>query len=81
MNHEAYVKRIYEKFETMIQRCEMRMFKTISTIDDVYAMETMEHLRKPPMLSEMKLMKPGTRWGGEWASMWIKTEVTVPAEA
>ena len=81
MNHEAYVKRIYEKFETMIQRCEMRMFKTIATIDDVYVMETMEHLRKPPMLSEMKLMKPGTRWGGEWASMWLKTEVTVPAEA
>jgi len=81
MNQEAYIKRIYEKFDTMIQRCEKRMFHVIGTIDDVYAMETMEHLRKPPMISEMKPIKPGTKWGGEWASMWLKAEVTVPDEA
>ena len=81
MNQEAYVNRIYEKFERMMERCEQRMFKVIKPIDEVYAMETMEHLRKPPMLSEMKPIKPGTRWGGEWASMWLKAEITVPNEA
>jgi len=81
MNHEAYIKRIYEKFETMIQMCEKKMFKKIGEATEVYAYETMEHLRKPPMLSEMKPIEPGTRWGKEWASIWLKTEITVPAEA
>ncbi|MBE6626910.1 MAG: alpha-mannosidase [Ruminococcaceae bacterium] len=81
MNQEAYVKKIYEKFNRMMARCEQRMFKHVANVENVYAMETMEHLRKPPMLSEMKPIEPGTRWGKEWASMWVKAEITVPPEA
>ena len=45
------------------------------------ALETMDHLRLPPDAAAMTEIAPGTEWGSEYGNIWLKTKLTVPAEA
>ncbi|MBQ4353568.1 MAG: alpha-mannosidase [Clostridia bacterium] len=81
MNNNSYISRTTDKFESVLNLYARRIFKTIAKAEDVYAFETMEHLRLPPELSDMKPITDGANWGGEYANIWLRTSYTVPAEA
>lgn len=81
MNNNTYINRTYQKFEHVLNLYAPHMFKTIAKADAVYALETMEHLRLPPDVSNMKPIAEGTNWGAEYSNLWLCTSYTVPAEA
>lgn len=78
MTNEAYVKRTYKKFENVLEFYAKYIFRTVATADKVLAMETQEHLRKPPQESQMHEILPGTPWGREYGNLWLRTSFTVP---
>lgn len=80
MNNEAYIQRTYKKIEKALELYAPYIFRTVGTADEVLAMETDAHLRKPPMDREMQPIRPGTAWGREYGNLWLKTRFTVPEE-
>lgn len=78
MNYKSYNDRTIRKIESVKEFMADRMFPEICTLDNIYAFETEEHLRKPPEYSEMNIIEPGTRWGKEYSSMWLRTKVRIP---
>lgn len=60
MNHTPYIERTYRKYDHVLERYAEHIFCPISSAQDVYALETMEHYRNPPAVSKMKPIKPGT---------------------
>ncbi len=80
MNNLTYIGRNHKKFETVLNYYAARMYKTIFQPDEVYALETMEHLRKPPV-SGLEKIEPGKKWGVEYGNMWLCCDITVPNEA
>ena len=79
MNHESYIKRTQDKIERALTLYAPYIFQTVGTADCVLAMQTGEHLRKPPAKEQMQPIQPGESWGGEWGNLWLHTSFTVPA--
>ena len=80
MKNDKYIARTHQKFENVLELYAAHIFKTVATLDKVYALHTPEHLRKPPVLDSMTEIAPGTKWGEEWGNMWLRASYTVPAE-
>ena len=80
MNNEAYIQRTYKKIEKALELYAPYIFRTVGTATNVLAMETDEHLRKPPQASQMHPIQPGTVWGKEYGNIWLRTQFTVPEE-
>ena len=80
MTNNKYVKRLLEKYDRAVKLYGERIFKTVADATEVYAYETMDHLRVPPAKSEMTPITAGTKWGTEYSNMWLSTSFTVPAE-
>ena len=78
MNNEAYIQRTYKKFEKALDLYASHIFQTVLTADQVLALETDEHFRKPPKASDMTPILPGTSWGKEYGNLWLQTTFTVP---
>ena len=80
MTNEKYIARTHQKFANVLDLYAAHIFKTVDTIDRVYALHTPDHLRKPPTLEAMQPIAPDTKWGEEWGNMWLRASYTVPAE-
>ena len=80
MTNEKYIARTHQKFANVLDLYAAHIFKTVDTIDTVYALHTPEHLRKPPVVEAMQPIAPGVKWGQEWGNMWLRATYTVPAE-
>ena len=78
MRNEAYIKRTHTKMESVLELYAKHIFQTVATAENVLAMQTMEHLRKPPKAEDMAPIQPGTQWGKEYGNMWLRTSFTVP---
>ena len=78
MRNEPYIKRTYKKFENILELYAKHIFRTVGTAENVLAMHTQEHLRKPPCACEMQPIEPGVEWGREYGNMWLRTSYTVP---
>lgn len=73
--------RVYvDKIAKQIKEIENCVWSDHVTIDDVAAIETMEHLsfEKARQLS-YKPVKDGWRWGKPWSSAWFRLRIRVPA--
>jgi alpha-mannosidase len=81
MNNPAYIERMFVKYERVIKPYSKLILRTVGRIATAAALETREHLRRPPQAAAMAAAEPGTEWGSEYGSMWLRTEYTVPAEA
>ncbi|MBO5257603.1 MAG: alpha-mannosidase [Clostridia bacterium] len=81
MNNKAYIDRTYKKFDSVMNIYARYLFKSVAKTDAVLALETADHLRLPPDDSAMTEIAPGYIWGGEYSNIWLKTSITVPAEA
>ncbi len=79
MNHTPYIQRTYRKYDNVLERYAAHIFRPIGKAETVYATETDEHLRKPPVSTNT--IEPGARWGHEYGNLWLHTEIIVPAEA
>lgn len=78
MQNEAYIQRTYKKFEKVLEFYAAHIFRTVAAAENVLSYETQEHLRKPPKISEMTPIAPGTTWGKEYGNMWLRTSFCVP---
>ena len=78
MQNEAYIQRTYKKIETTLEYYAKHIFRTAAAAEGVLAMETGEHLRKPPRAEEMHPIASGTKWGEEYGNLWLRTSFTVP---
>lgn len=78
MKNEAYIKRTHKKFENILELYAKYIFQPVGSADVVLAMQTQEHLRKPPKPEQMHEIKPGTAWGREYGNLWLRTSFTVP---
>ena len=81
MNHQAYIERTFKKFENVLEMYGKHILKPLFDVEQVYAYETKEHLRKPPAKEQMQPIAPQTKWGGEYSNIWLSATVTVPQEA
>ncbi len=79
MNHTPYIRRTYQKYDNVLERYAAHIFTPIGKAEAVTAIETDEHLRKPPVSANP--IEPGTAWGHAYGNLWLHTEITVPAEA
>ena len=80
MIHDAYLKRTNTKIRAALDYYAPYIFKTVGEAEKVLAMETMDHLRKPPAAEDMHPIQPGIKWGCEYGNLWLRTSYTVPAE-
>ena len=80
MYNQRYDDRTFRKFIDAMPLYAKRMFRKTADADGVLKYETVEHLRVPPKKETMTPITPGEKWGGEYASMWLKFSYTVPAE-
>ena len=78
MRNEAYIKRTHKKMESVLELYAKHIFQTAVTVESALAMETQEHLRKPPKADQMHQIRPGTQWGREYGNLWLRTSFTVP---
>ena len=81
MTFEKYTQRTLHKLENAVELYGKHIFVPILRPSTVYALETPEHLRRPPARESMKPIEPGTGWGGEYRNIWLETEIEVPLEA
>ena len=79
MIHDAYLKRTNTKIRAALDYYAPYIFKTVGEAEKVLAMETMDHLRKPPAAEDMHPIQPGIKWGCEYGNLWLRTSYTVPA--
>ena len=80
MNNNNYIGRTHHKFESVLNFYAAKIFKPVLDIENVLALETKEHFRTPPEKSAMHPIEKGTKWGEEYGNIWLRCEVTVPAE-
>jgi len=80
MNNNSYINRTLGKFNSVLNLYAARIFKTVAKAEEVYALETEEHLRLPPARDEMTAISEGTKWGHEYSNIWLSYTYTVPAE-
>ena len=78
MTNERFIQRTHNKIESVLELYAKHIFRTVAVAEPVLGMETMDHLRKPPRAEDMREMKPGTAWGREYGSLWLRTSFTVP---
>ena len=81
MTFEKYAERTLRKLERAVELYGKHVFVPILRPYRVYALETPEHLRKPPARECMKPIEPGACWGGEYQNIWLAADFEVPAEA
>lgn len=75
-----YIEPIKEKtYRKLLQSIKTRYFDRIyvpvGALRDVQGMTTENHLRSVPENGWMPLL-PGTSWGGEWQTLWVKGNFT-----
>lgn len=80
MYNNRYDERTFTKFSKVMPLYAKKMFRHITDAENVLALETKEHFRKPPERKMMKPIEKGSKWGGEYMSMWLSFDYTVPAE-
>ena len=78
MQNEAYIQRTYSKIEKTLEYYAKHIFRTVAKAENVLAMQTPEHLRRPPEAEQMQPIQPGTSWGEEYGNLWLRTTFTVP---
>ncbi|MGN1345381.1 MAG: alpha-mannosidase [Eubacteriales bacterium] len=81
MNQNAYIERTYRKFDNVLELYARYILRSVMTTERALAVETTEHLRRPPEDADLQEIVPGTAWGAEYSNLWLKTTVTVPKEA
>lgn len=81
LNHDAYIRRTYRKYDNALNMYAARIFRTVAAADEVLGYETDEHLRVPPAKEVMHKMNAGDVWGHEYGNIWLHTEITVPEDA
>ncbi|MBQ7599637.1 MAG: alpha-mannosidase [Clostridia bacterium] len=80
MNFASYIDMFYRKIGKAVDLTEPLMFEDVLVPDPVYSLETMEHFRQPPAVSEMKPIESGSKWGREYSTLWLRCGFTVPSD-
>ena len=80
MYNNRYDERTFRKFNDAMPHYAKRMFRKIADAENVLALETKDHLRTPPAKDIMKPISTGSKWGGEYMTMWLTFSYTVPEE-
>ena len=80
MYNSRYDERTLKKFNDAMPLYAKRMFTRLGLAENVLALETKEHFRTPPTPDMMKPIELGSKWGGEYMSMWLNFKITAPAE-
>ncbi len=81
MTFDKYVQRFLGKIEQTLELYGRHIFTPILKVEDVLALETDEHLRRPPSPETMRPIKDGESWGREYSSIWLSARVRVPEAA
>ena len=81
MTFDKYVQRFLGKIEQTLELYGRHIFTPVLKAENVLALETQEHLRRPPAPESMRPIQDGANWGREYSNIWLCARVRVPEAA